>query len=96
MSIKDKMYEAAGDDLVKQEVVRKTAQSFTDGWKDAASEVVNSPIAREWVNVLGIHPDRVVHYGDALRAYNSNRGEKPDPEDFKTPVVATLPPSRQP
>lgn len=92
MNIKDKMNNLAGGDPVKQEALRQTGENFVAGWRAAAQEVARSPIAREWVKVLGIHPDRVVQYADALSAYNSRRGAKPDPENFKHPIVTPIRP----
>ena len=65
----------------------ETAVQFKHGWRDAGAEVARSPLADI---MRGLHPqiheDRIVSF---IEAYIN--GEKPDPENFKEPVVVALP-----
>lgn len=75
------------EDKAKHDV----AKSFKSGWDQKGKEGAVLPeLAKAWVDNLGIHPDRVQNYADALLAYAGGKGEKPKPEEFKEAVILSL------
>lgn len=69
----------------------KMSEIFKAGWDQAGREGAVSPeLAKAWVDDLGIHPDRVQQFADAQWQHVAGKGDKPDPKDFGTPVVAPI------
>ena len=71
---------------------KEVARNFKAGWDAAGRDgAVSAELSKHLVEQLGIHPERVQHYMDALMKHRGGRGPEPDPKDFKSPVVASLP-----
>lgn len=74
------------DDKNKPE--KEAAKAFKAGWEQRARDGFVSPeLKQAIIENYGIHPDRVQEFVEAQQAHQSKRGEKPDPENYKTPKI---------
>ncbi len=67
----------------------KSSVSFKKGWDKAREDGfdISPELRKSLIEDLGIHPDCVRSYVDAMM---DNKGSKPDVNDYKMPVVVSF------
>jgi len=83
------LYRLGKGDSPHGKTIREVAEEFKSGWDKAREDGVDiSPqYRRALIEDMGIHPDRVRAYVDALMDKDT---PKPNPEDYKDPIVIKI------
>ena len=75
----------------KEKAKRELAKAFKEGWDKKEREGFVSPeLSKALIERHGLHPDRVQEYVIADQKFNAGRGEKPNPDNYKTPKIVSL------